>query len=137
MFARIVLLGGVWLFLLSPAVAQEKGDKPSTNPEPPASQVAVIDVGPGISPPKPTFTPDPDYPLSLRNGKHRIQGTCVLGLTVDERGKVRDVHVTRSLDKRLDQNAIDAVKQWKFNPAMRNGKPVAVFTSVEVDFRLY
>jgi hypothetical protein len=62
MFARFVLLGGVWLFLLSPAVAQENSDKPSTNPEPPASQVAVIDVGPGISPPKPTFTPDPDYP---------------------------------------------------------------------------
>jgi protein TonB len=60
----------------------------------------------------------------------------VLGLTVDERGRVRDVHVTRSSDKRLDQNAIDAVKQWKFNPATRNGKPVAVFTSVEVDFRL-
>ena len=137
MFARIVLLGGVCLFLLSAAFAQEKGDKRSTRPEPPASQGAVIDVGPGISPPQPTFTPDPDYPLSVRKGKHKIQGTCVLGLTVDERGRVRDVHVTRSLDKRLDQNAIDAVKQWKFNPATRNGKPVAVFTSVEVDFRLY
>jgi protein TonB len=137
MFARIVLLGGVCLFLLSPAFAQEKGDKPSTTPELHASQGAVIDVGPGISPPKPIFAPDPDYPLSVRKGKHKIQGTCVLGLTVDERGRARDVHVTRSLDKRLDQNAIDAVKQWKFNPAMRNGKPVAVFTSVEVDFRLY
>ena len=61
----------------------------------------------------------------------------MLGITVDERGRVRDVHVTRSLDKRLDQNAIDAVKQWKFKPAMRDGKPVAAFTSVEVDFRLY
>ena len=61
----------------------------------------------------------------------------MLGITVDERGRVRDVHVTRSLDKRLDQNAIDAVKQWKFKPAMRDGKAVAVFTSVEVDLRLY
>jgi periplasmic protein TonB len=81
--------------------------------------------------------PDPDYPVSIRNGKHKILGTCVLGLTVDASGKVHDVHVTRSLDKRLDQNAIEAVKQWKFNPAMRNGKPIAVFISVEVDFRLY
>jgi hypothetical protein len=39
----------------------------------------VIDVGPGISPPKPTFTPDPDYPLSVLVGTHKIQGTCVLG----------------------------------------------------------
>jgi protein TonB len=138
MFARIVSLGGACLFLLSTTVAQDKGDKPSTTPEPTASpQAAVVDVGPGISPPQPIFSPGPDYPLSVRNGKHKIQGTCVLGITVDERGRVRDVHVTRSLDKRLDQNAIDAVKQWKFKPAMRDGKPVAVFTSVEVDFRLY
>jgi TonB family protein len=75
--------------------------------------------------------------LSLRKGKHKIQGTCVLGLTVSEQGTVRDVHVTSSLDKRLDQNAVDAVKRWKFKPAMRDGKPVAALTSVEVDFRLY
>jgi periplasmic protein TonB len=75
--------------------------------------------------------------MSLRKGKHKIQGTCVLGLTVDEQGMVRDVHVTRSLDRRLDQNAVDAVKRWKFKPAIRDGKPVAVLTSVEVDFRLY
>jgi periplasmic protein TonB len=75
--------------------------------------------------------------LSFRNGKHKIQGTCVVGLTVDEQGAVRDVHITRSLDKRLDQNAIDAVRRWKFKPAVKDGKPVAVRTSVEVDYRLY
>ena len=61
----------------------------------------------------------------------------MLALTVDKEGSVRDVHVTRSSDKRLDQSAIDTVKQWKFKPAMRDGKPIAVLTSVEVDFRLY
>ena len=61
----------------------------------------------------------------------------MLALIVDQRGLVRDVHVTQSLDKRLDQNAIDAVKQWKFKPAVKDGKPPAARTSVEVDFRLY
>ena len=61
----------------------------------------------------------------------------MLALIVDQRGLVRDVHVTQSLDKRLDQNAIDAVKQWKFRPAVKDGKLIAVRTSVEVDFRLY
>ena len=61
----------------------------------------------------------------------------MLALIVDQRALVRDVHVTQSLDKRLDQNAIDAVKQWKFKPALKDGKPIAVRTSVEVDFRLY
>jgi periplasmic protein TonB len=138
MFARLVLLGGVCLFLLSHTLGQENCHKPSTTPEQTVSpQGAVIDVGPGSSPPRPIFSPDPDYPLSVRKGKHKVQGICVLGLTVDERGRVRDVHVTRSLDKRLDQNAVDAVKQWRFRPAMKDGKPVAVLTSVEVDFRLY
>jgi periplasmic protein TonB len=73
----------------------------------------------------------------VRKGKHKIQGICVLGLTVDEHGSVRDVNVTRSLDKRLDQTAIDALKQWKFKPATKDGKPVAVRTSASVEFRLY
>ena len=75
--------------------------------------------------------------MSYRTGKNKIHGTCVLTLKVDEQGAVHDVHVTRSLEKRLDHNAVDAVKRWKFRPAMRDGKPVAVLTSVEVDFRLY
>ena len=112
--------------------AQQKSEKATPSPE-----EAVIDVGPGVSPPRAIFTPDPDYPLSVRKGKHKIRGICVFGLIVDKQGMVRDVHITRSLDKRLDQNAIDAVRQWKFTPAVKDGKPVAVRTSVEVDFRLY
>ena len=98
---------------------------------------AVIDVGPGISPPQAIFAPDPDYPLAVQKNKHATQGACVLELIVDEDGLPRDVHVTRSLTKLLDQNAIDGVRQWKFKPALRDGKPVAVRTSVEVDYRLY
>jgi periplasmic protein TonB len=84
----------------------------------------LLDVGPGTSRPQPIITPDPDYPLSLR--KRKIQGICVLGLTVDEHGAARNVHVMRSLDKRLDRNASDGVKRWRFKPAMRDGKPVVV-----------
>ena len=61
----------------------------------------------------------------------------MLALVVDENGRPRDVHVTRSVNKVLDQNAINAVTQWRFKPALRDGKPVAVRTSVEVGFRLY
>ena len=122
----------VCLFLLSAGFGQQEQRKQT---QPPQGVVTV--VGSGVTPPQPIFTPDPDYPLALRNGKHTIQGICVLGLTVDEQGAVRDVHVTRSLDKRLDQNAVDAVKQWKFKPAVKDGKPVAVSTSVQVDFWLH
>jgi len=122
----------VCLVLLSHGFAQQEKAKTATAP-----QEAAVEVGPGITPPLAVFMPDPDYPESVRTGKHKIQGACVLGITVDKEGLVRNVHVTRSLDKRLDQNAIDAVKRWKFKPAMKDGKPVAVLTSVEVAFRLY
>ena len=61
----------------------------------------------------------------------------MLALVVDENGRPRDVHVTRSVNKVLDQNAVNAVTQWRFKPALRDGKPVATGTSVEVGFRLY
>jgi TonB family protein len=138
MLTRIILLSGICLFFLNIAVAQEKSDKALTAPELPTCSPrpsVPLDVGPGIAPPRAIFSPDPDYPESAR--KRKIHGTCVLGLTVDECGRVHDVHITRSEDKRLDQNAIEAVKRWTFKPAMKDGKTVAVFTSVEVDFSLY
>jgi len=90
-----------WILLLPRffIIAQQTSDKPaSTTVESSAApRGPVFDVGPGITPPRPVFTPDPDYPPSLRKGKHAIQGTCVLGLIVDEEGRPRDVHLIRSL----------------------------------------
>ena len=59
------------------------------------------------------------------------------GWIVGPDGHPRDVKVARSLGMGLDQKAIDAVKRWKFEPAMKDGKPVAVQINVEVNFRLY
>jgi protein TonB len=52
-------------------------------------------------------------------------------------GKPRDIHVSRTLGLGLDEKAIEAVNQWKFEPALKDGKPVAVAINVEVQFRLY
>jgi len=131
MYIRGTLLCGIFLFLQSVVIAQQKPEKPTSTVESnTAVQGPVFDVGAGITPPKPISVTDPRLP----KGKHTIQGTCVLSLIVDEDGRTRDVRVIRSLDKRLDQSAIDAVYQWKFEPAMKDGKSVAVRTSVEVTF---
>jgi TonB family protein len=61
----------------------------------------------------------------------------VLYVIVGADGRPRDLRVARSLGLGLDEKAIDAVKTWKFEPAMKDGKPVAVAISVEVEFRLY
>jgi TonB family protein len=95
----------------------------------------VYKVGGGIAAPQPMSTPDPEYTEAARNAK--TQGTCVLWLIVDEQGRPRDIHVVRGLGFGLDQKAIDAVKQWRFQPALKDGRAVSVQIRVEVGFRLY
>jgi TonB family protein len=61
----------------------------------------------------------------------------VLWLVVGPDGRAHDVRIRRSLGLGLDERAIAAVSQWKFEPARKNGVPVAVRINVEVDFKLY
>jgi len=95
----------------------------------------VFKVGGGISAPRPVSTPDPEYTEQARLAK--TQGTCILWLIVDDQGHPRDIRVVRGLGFGLDTKAIDAVRQWRFQPAMKDGRPVNVQISVEVGFRLY
>jgi periplasmic protein TonB len=95
----------------------------------------VFKVGGGISAPQALSTPDPEYTEEARNAK--TQGTCILWLIVDDQGRPRDIRVVRGLGMGLDAKAIEAVKQWKFQPALKDGRPVNVQISVEVGFRLY
>jgi len=95
----------------------------------------VFRVGGGVSAPRVLENPSPDYSEEARKAKY--QGTVVLWLIVDANGKPRDVKVARSLGMGLDQKAIEAVRLWKFQPAMKDGSPVAVQINVEVNFHLY
>lgn len=95
----------------------------------------IFRVGGGVSAPRALDTPDPEYSEEARKAKY--QGTCVLWLIVGPDGKPRDVKVARALGMGLDEKAIEAVRNWKFSPAMKDGKPVAVQINVEVNFRLY
>jgi periplasmic protein TonB len=92
-------------------------------------------VGGGVSAPKAIYAPDPEYSEEARKAKY--QGTCVLWLIVGPDGRARDIRVARTLGLGLDEKAMEAVKTWKFEPAMKDGKPVAVQINVEVTFRLY
>jgi TonB family protein len=95
----------------------------------------VFRVGGGVSAPRAVFSPDPEYSEEARKAKY--QGVCVLWLVVGPDGRPRDIQVKRSLGLGLDEKAIQAVNSWRFEPGMKDGKPVAVQISVEVDFRLY
>jgi protein TonB len=89
----------------------------------------------GVSAPRALFHPDPEYSEEARKAKY--QGTVVLGLIVDANGRPRGLKVEKGLGMGLDEKALEAVRNWKFEPAEKDGKPVAVAISVEVEFRLF
>lgn len=86
-----------------------------------------------IDAPKPIRTPDPQYSQIAR--KTRTEGVMVLWAIVGKEGNVDKVFVQRPLGLGLDEEAMAAVEKWKFQPARRNGEPVAVQINVEVNFR--
>ena len=118
--AAVLWFGGTALF------AQDASEKTS---EP------VYELGNGVTAPKPVYTPDPEYSDKAR--KKKINGTVVVAMIVTQEGRVRDVKITKGLGEGLDKQALAAVRTWKFEPATKDGKPVAVHLNVEVSFRLY
>jgi len=93
-------------------------------------------IGGRVSAPGIIFEPEAEFSDEARRAKY--QGVVLVGLIVDKQGNPQNVHVVRSLGMGLDEKAIEAVKKYKFKPAMRDGKvPVAVPLNIEVNFRLY
>jgi TonB family protein len=78
----------------------------------------------------------PEYTDEARTAK--VQGTVVLRLEIDPGGKVAHagIRVVRSLGLGLDEKAIEAVKQWTFQPATKDGVPISVPATIEVNFRM-
>jgi periplasmic protein TonB len=91
----------------------------------------VYDLGPGVSPPRVIKQTTPQYP----NGRGvRASGSVLIGLIVSSKGLPKDPHILKSLDKDLDQSAVNAVKEWRFAPAQKDGKPIAVRVSLQIEF---
>lgn len=88
----------------------------------------------GIRPPRVIYDPAPEY--SEEAHKAKFQGTCVLSLIVGTDGNTRDVKVVTSLGRELDDKAIAAISTWKFEPATKDGVPVANQIEVSVEFHL-
>ena len=76
----------------------------------------------------------PVYPEEAQRAG--LEGLVVLKVVIDERGRVGDVAVMRSVGHGFDEAAVAAVRQWKFRPATRNGKPIKVVHVIPFDFRL-
>ena len=90
--------------------------------------------GSGIEPPTVMREVKPLYTEPAR--RRGLQGDVLLEIVVRRDGSVGDVRIVKGLGEGLDQKAVDAVRQWKFNPARRHGTPVDVLVEVAMEFRL-
>jgi len=89
----------------------------------------------GTTTPTCVYCPDPKYTSAARDAKY--QGTVVLNVVVTAEGRAEQIRVAKGTGLGLEENAIQAVKEWRFKPAVGpDGKPVAVLIPIEVTFRL-
>ena len=94
----------------------------------------IYRVGNGVTPPVPVYSPEPQYTEEARRA--RVQGEVTLSLIIDRGGHSQDIVVAKPLGLGLDQEAVENVKQWRFTPGMKDGRPVAVQAAISVNFRL-
>ncbi len=93
----------------------------------------ATEAGGDVAPPKLVKRVEPKYPEAAR--KDGIQGAVILYVTTDEQGRVAKVEVLKSIPA-LDKAAIDAVRQWQYEPYVEDGKPKPVSFSVTISFKL-
>ena len=93
----------------------------------------VIRIGNGVRPPRKIHDVPPAYPPAAREAG--IEGLVILDATIDPTGAVDDIEVLRSVPE-LDQAAIEAVEQWRWEPTLVDGEPVSIQMTVTINFML-
>lgn len=129
-FLGVVLL----LALGSSGFAQTRTSSSKVSAAPAPITQPVQPAKPPITPPAVLHTVDPEYPSEARRKK--ISGDVWIGMTVGTDGVPSDIHVLQSAGHGLDEEAVKAVQQYKFRPAMQAGVPVAVTVKVHVQFKI-
>jgi TonB family protein len=143
---RFVLVFGL---LVAGAFAPPQA--PSPLPEAPSTAGApdapgIYTVGNGVTAPRVVFAPEPEFSEEAR--KHKISGNVLVSLVVGVDGKPSDIKVTKSIGEvlapkskkvalSLDEKALEAVRQYRFEPAMFEGHPVPVRLTVAINFQIF
>jgi protein TonB len=114
--------------------AQNAPDKSAANAAGRSAE-PVYRVGRGVSLPRPIYTPSPETSPEAREAKEaKYQATVIVMAIVSGGGDVTDAKVVNAAGMGLDERAIEAVRRWMFQPATKDGKPVAVKVTLEVEF---
>ena len=89
----------------------------------------------GLTPPKPLKVAEPGFSEEAR--REKVSGSVLIGLIVDEKGFLTAVTVVQGIGHGLDEKAVEAVRQYRFQPAVRNGTPVLLRIHIEVNFQIF
>ena len=120
------------LSLVALAMCLFTGPAPAHAPQ--DAKGPVYKPGNGVSAPVVVKEVKPQYTAKAKRAG--IQGIVVLECVVETDGSVGEVNVTKSLDEELDQQAVNAARQWRFEPGKKDGKAVRVRITLEMTFSL-
>jgi len=95
----------------------------------------IYHVGGGVSQPRVIRQVEPEFSDEAR--KARFQGMVTVQAVIGVDGLVHDPKPLQALGMGLDEKALEALRQWRFEPAKKDGRPVPVYAILQVDFRLY
>ena len=95
----------------------------------------IYTPGGNVSAPVPIVTPEAEFSEEARRQKY--QGVCLVSVIIDAQGFPQSPQIIQRLGMGLDEKALEAVRRYRFKPALKNGRPVAARIQVAVDFRLY
>ncbi len=95
----------------------------------------IYPFGNGVSMPRAIYSPEPEFSEEARKSKY--QGEVTLLATIGADGRTRNLVVVRSLGMGLDEKALETVRTWRFDPAKKDGHPVAVQMNIIVNFHLF
>ncbi len=133
--AAIILLS-VGLGIAAMAVTIQP-QSPTQKPDQSSPFGQIYKIGKDVTPPVVLKSSEAEFPKSAHNAKVGFSAIVLVHLIVDGQGMPHEVHISRSYNPDFDAEAIKAIKQYRFKPAMHQGRPVAVTLTIEVNFKKY
>jgi protein TonB len=125
-----VILGLAFARTQSSAAPLQSGI-PNSSSEAPADH--AVNAREGVIPPRETYAPEPKYRnKALKGHKNPV---VVFRLVVGKDGLPNDITVVRSVSPELDEAGLNTVRQWRFAPATKDGKPISVKVNIEIHFK--
>lgn len=94
----------------------------------------VLRIGKGVTPPKVLHKVDPEF--SKEAELQRVQGSALYSIVVDKSGKPRNIELLSPIGYGLDEKGTEAIQKWVFAPGTKDGMPVSIIATIEINFRL-